>query len=77
MKFLFTLKSIINNHYLSPKIATDLFKKLIIPIGTYGSEIWGVTNTKIKICKLADSMPFEKVQKSFSKCILGVNKKSL
>ena len=42
MKSTFLLRSIINNQNLPPKAAIDLFRKLIVPIETYGSKIWDV-----------------------------------
>ena len=39
MKSTFMLKSFINNQHLSPRVALSMFKKPIVPIGTYGSEI--------------------------------------
>ena len=39
MKSTFILKSFINNQHLSPTVTLSMFKKLIVPIGTYGSEI--------------------------------------
>ena len=40
-KSTFILKSFINNQHLSPTVTLSMFKKLIVPIRTYGSEIWG------------------------------------
>ena len=46
-----------------------------MPIGTYGSEIWGAY-CKTNMCKAAENLPFEKVSLNFRKYILGVNRKA-
>ena len=75
MKSTFMLKSIISNQHLSPSVALNLFKKLIIPIGVYGAEIWGAF-CNLDICKAAENLPFEKVLLNYGKYILGVNRKA-
>jgi hypothetical protein len=61
---------------LSPKLALDLFKKVVMPICLYGSEIWGITHNIKKFFKRCDILPLEKVVLHFAKFVLGVHKKS-
>ena len=75
MKSTLLLKSFINNQHLSPRVALSMFKKLIVPIGTYGFEIWGAY-CSTNMCKAAENLPFEKVSLNFGKYILGVNRKA-
>jgi hypothetical protein len=55
---LFTLKFKFIGNHLSVSCQLDLFDKIIIPMLTYGSEIWGYENIDIlekvhvKFCKL-------------------------
>ena len=76
MKSTFKLKKVVGSEQLSPKVALDLFMKTIVPIGIYGSEIWGVFGNMKDNCKLFDNLPFEKVLMNFGKYILGVNRKA-
>ena len=69
------LKSLINGLQLLPEVAFSLSRKLIIPIGTYGSEIWGAFCIS-DLHKAADNLLFERVQMNFGKYVPGVNKKS-
>ena len=74
MKSTFMLKSFIDNQHLSPRVSLSMLKKLIVPIGTYGSEIWGAyCNTNM--CEAAENLPFENVSLNFRKYILRVNRK--
>ncbi len=55
--------------HLTVTTALQLFNSLIVPILTYGSEIWGPMMA-------SDSHDFERVQLRFARFILGVSKKS-
>ena len=59
---------------LSVKTLLKLYSSLIEPIILYGSEIWiSDFNININNC---DQLPFEKIQHSIFKDILGVQKKA-
>ena len=59
---------------LSVKALLKLYSSLIEPIILYGSEIWiSDFNININNC---DQLPFEKIQHSIFKDILGVQKKA-
>ena len=64
------------------KLLVDLFDKIIAPICTYNSEVWGSTFfTKQSSCHsfLSENQqknPVEKIQISFVKHLLGVNSRS-
>ena len=73
----FKLKKTICGENLSPREAIKLFRKCIIPVGLYGSEIWGVMNhTSKEPGQIFEDLPFERVLMMFGKSILGVNKKA-
>ena len=75
LKALFSLKSKLNNFENIPiHIQIKLFDTLIIPIATYGAEVW-ISDFNIKSSKI-DNLPFEKLHNKFCKIILGVHKKS-
>ena len=74
-KSTFSLKSNLHGENLAPKVAIDLFNKLILPIGTYGSEIWGAY-INVSKAKDMENAIFEKVFVNYSKFILGVNRKA-
>lgn len=76
MKATFKLKKLIHGESLLPNQAMSLFRKLILPIGMYGAEVWG-TLPKIKhMSKQFEKLPFENTFMSFSKYILGVRKQT-
>ena len=67
MKALFSLRKGLQNGSLSVKVALSLFDSLIVPIMTYGCEIWGH--------ELNDKCNFlNDVSISFYRFILGVSK---
>ena len=75
MKALFSLKSKLNNFDNIPiQIQIKLFDTLIVPIATYGAEIW-INDISTK-SKKTDDLTFEKLQNKFCKIALGVHKKS-
>ena len=55
-----------NNPNLTPKVAIDLLRKFIVPIGTYGSEIWSVPSGKLDFFKTANNLQFVKIQVSYT-----------
>ena len=55
----------------SPKTWLKLYENTILPIFTYGSEVW-MTDLSINL----DKLPFEKVQNMIFKDILGVHGKA-
>ena len=66
----------------SPELLFDLFDKMILPIATYNSEVWGTTCFPVneKNTDLLDvpssKNPIEDLQVRFCKRILGVNDKA-
>ena len=58
------------------RTAMNLFNALVVPICTYGSEVWGVSINIKNIFKRCDNFPQEKVLLHFAKFVLGVNRKS-
>ena len=77
MKACFKLKTIIGSNNLSPKVALGLFNTLVKPIALYGCEVWGPSlcaNSIAKTLSHFESLPTEKVQLSFARFILGVNR---
>ena len=74
-KAYYALKSSIpGNNNLSVQILLKLYQSMIIPIITYGSEIW-ITEYKLDI-KSSYCFPFEKAQNHIFKDILGVHRKA-
>ena len=61
---MFTVLSNSKKLNLPADIQLDLYDKLVLPILTYGSEIWGYSNVK----------GIETVQTEFVKYVLHVNK---
>lgn len=46
----FKLRKLLNIDLVKPKLYLDIFDKaviMVIPVMTYGSEIWGIFNTKL------------------------------
>jgi hypothetical protein len=73
----FGLKKILKYNDMSPTQLFMLFDKMILPILTYGAEIWGGSfYKKIDKLKLGDSIPGEKVHRQFIKYVLGVHSKA-
>ena len=77
MKTLMSIRQIIKsqlNNSLS--VSLKLFYAIIVPILTYGSEIWSAYNNSNSLSKLFnnDKLPMEKLQNRFCKHILGVQK---
>nr|XP_006817258.1 PREDICTED: RNA-directed DNA polymerase from mobile element jockey-like [Saccoglossus kowalevskii] len=78
----------LHNHYLSLSNAIHMFKRSVLPMLMYGSEIWGAFTFKLHranveitsekfIQKLFDDKTcFEQLHIKFCKTILGVHKKS-
>jgi hypothetical protein len=58
----------------SPKTWLKLYESTILPIFTYGSEVW-MTDFSMNLDNL-DKLPFEKVQNMIFKDILGVHGKA-
>lgn len=74
-KAYYALKSSIpGNNNLSVQVLLKLYHSMIVPIITYGSEIW-ITDYKLDI-KSSECFPFEKIQNHIFKDILGVNRKA-
>ncbi len=63
------LQHYILHECLSVPTSLQLFRTLIVPILTYGSEIWGPEN-------VSDNHCFEKVQLRFARFLLGVSNKT-
>ena len=79
---MFSLRSKLYSRDLSPKIAMDLFRKMILPIALYGSEIWGTStiggshlrNLNSFFAKMS-KIPIENVCLQMARFSLGVNKR--
>ena len=76
MKAVFKLKKLISGEKLLPKDAMLMYRKLIVPIGLYGAEIWGSLSNCKHMAKSFERLPFETVTMSFSKFVLGVRKQT-
>ena len=73
----FAVKKVLKCNTLSPKHVFSLFDKLIVPIMTYGAEIWGGSIfTKFNKLSMQDFIPSEKVHRHFIKYVLGVHNKA-
>lgn len=72
----FKLKKLLSSENMSPKIALDLYKKVVLPVGLYGAEIWGSVQNTANFFEKCDSLPQENVLLQFAKFTLGVNRKS-
>ena len=73
----FCIKKIMKNNCLSPKHLLNIFDKMIMPILTYGSEIWGGGLVKkVNKLNLGDCVPGEKIHRHFIKYVLGVHSKA-
>ena len=80
---MFKLKACLGSTNISPKICLKLFDQLVKPIALYGSEIWGcmkITKKKLQdhdwMEKMYEMYPAEKLNTSFGKNVLGVNRKT-
>ena len=69
------MKKLIHGENLLPKEAISLFKKMILPAGTYGAEAQGST-VNCKMTKTFKKLPFEIVVMYFCKYVLGVRKQT-
>ena len=79
-KATFQLLKVINNSNISPVNAMHLFHRLIVPICTYGAEVWarGINVMSYdKFFKYTENSIFEVLYLKFAKWMLGVNKKSV
>ena len=74
MNALYSIKSHCNIFKLSTRLANKIYDSNIMPILTYGSEIWGCY-IKDNIDKW-DKTPTERAHLHFCKMYLGVNKKT-
>ena len=79
----FKLRKLLNIDLIKPKLYLDIFDKTVIPILTYGSEIWGTFKTNTKRYKTNNSPEYlyedaivEKLHTKFCKILLNVNQKS-
>ncbi|MCG8432281.1 MAG: reverse transcriptase family protein, partial [Candidatus Omnitrophica bacterium] len=83
-KAMFKLKSCIGYGAILPSLGLKMFDQVVAPVCMYGSEIWSLDNLdKSKKFERQDGLqeffhelPIEKVNLSFCKYLLGVNKKS-
>ena len=79
-KAFFNLRQQVFGEKLTPRVMIDLFFKMIVPIATYGSEIWGSTlisprmKTTTAFWKKCESLKIEKLVFSMARCALGVHK---
>jgi hypothetical protein len=77
-KDLSSIKADLNREFLDPSnsilLGILLYNSVILPIITYGSEIW-LTDFNLNLDTL-DKLPFEKVQNMIFKNILGVHGKA-
>lgn len=62
------------NNNFSAEIMLKLYQSMIVPIITYGSEIW-ISDFKCELMS-SDQFPFEKTQHLIFKDILGVHRKA-
>lgn len=76
MRATFKLKTLLSGENVMPKEALNLYRKLILPIGLYGAEIWGCIDNTKNLYKTFETLPFEKNLISFGKHLLGVRKQS-
>ena len=80
---MYTLLGNVNKfHAGNIKILIDLFNKMILPISTYNSEVWGASIFSFKSL-LSDFLsekqcknPIDKLQGSFLKHILGLHSRA-
>ena len=78
----FSLKSMIDLRYLKKSIIFKLFDALILPVASYGCQVWlpytftlqNLTSRADDILKKISQDPLEKVHLSFLKWTLGVGK---
>ena len=82
-KAYFKLRKLLGIEIIKPKLYLDIFDKTVVPILTYGSEIWGIFNTKTtRYTKyqspnyLYDEFIGEKLHTKLCKILLGVNQKT-
>ena len=73
----FKMRKLLHGTNVEPRVQLDLFNKIIKPVCLYGSEIWGpcLGGGRNALRKM-DNNQLEKIQMSFGKYLLGVNKKS-
>ncbi len=73
----FKIKGLLSGTQVLPNIQLDLFNKIVKPVCLYGSEVWGLCVGKAdKLMQNMETTIIEKVQMSFGKAVLQVNKKA-
>ena len=82
-KAYFKLRKLLAIDIINPKLYLDIFDKTVIPILTYGSELWGTFNIKTKRYKnngspeyLYEELIGEKLHTKLCKILLGVHQKA-
>ena len=82
-KAYFKLRKPLGVDYIKPKLYLDIFDKTVVPILTYGSEVWTGFNQNTKRYKefkspnyLYEEFVGEKLHTKLSKILLGVNSKT-
>ena len=82
LKAIFKIKSYLKDTDISPLLGLGMFRQLIKPICTYGSEVWYINECNVNLNKdwslegTFDKNPIEKIFLGFCKYLLGVNRKS-
>jgi hypothetical protein len=73
----FSIKKILRQNNLSPMHQFNIYDKMVVPIITYGAEIWcGDLLKKIQRNDTIDCIPAEKIHRHYIKTVLGVHKKA-
>jgi exonuclease III len=73
----FYIKKILKQNNLSPSHQLNIFDKMVVPIMTYGAEIWcGDFIKKLTKTDKNDCIPAEKIHRHYIKYVLGVHRKA-
>ena len=82
-KAYFKLRKLLNTDIINPKLYLSIFDRTVLPIMTYGSEIWGYFNVNTKRYLQNKSPEYlyeeciaEKLHMKLCKILLGVNQKA-